>query len=349
MCILTYLKMMNLFFTKNTLELDTYLATKKCVIIADARTNGFCVPVAKKILPALQQAQLIVIPAGEENKNLDTVHFIWEQLCLLQIKKNSLIINIGGGCLSDIASFAASTYKRGLEFINIPTTLLSMVDASIGGKNGINFNGIKNCIGLIIPAKKVYINPIFINSLPEREIKSGIVEMVKHSLLSSQSDWQKALHNNHIQQWCNMDNITIASQFKNSIVLQDELDEGIRQSLNLGHSIGHAIESYSHESKNVLLHGEAIYYGIWIELLLSRIIYNLDTTIINQFKHLGEEVLGYRKIAIELKNLLPYLLADKKNSDTINMSLIAAPGQLKIKTTVSVEQVQIALEEYGNN
>jgi 3-dehydroquinate synthase len=321
------------------------LENQPVFILCDARTNGFCIATLMQHMPFLSKAKRIVVPAGESAKQWDVCLLIWEALIQEGAQSNAVMLVLGGGALCDVGAFCASVYKRGIRLRLIPTTLLAMVDASLGGKTAINFQGIKNNIGSFYSAEAVYYQPHFFQTLPIRELHSGIAEMVKHGLLDSAETWQK------IQSYVAADFYTLpaikASQaIKNRFVSADPTDQGIRQALNFGHSIGHAIEACSLETVTPWLHGEAIMLGMQIELWLSVKKCSLPITVYNEFVQMHQRIFPYRlPFLFNEKQLLAVLMHDKKNRDSIRMSLISSPGVPQIQVSVEESLITEAIHE----
>ena len=238
-----------------------------------------------------------------------------------------------------MGGFAASTYKRGIDFLNIPTTLLAMVDASAGGKTGINFGGIKNFIGTFQSSIATYINPIFLNTLSNRHLLNGTVEMIKHALLHSEKLWNE-VKNYSLNEFISINTIQESIAIKQQVVEQDFNDIGIRQSLNIGHTIGHAIESYSYQTATPLLHGEAITLGFIHEQLIAESILNADSTIRKELIALKERLYTTLNFTYSFDNIISNLLQDKKNSSAIKMGLLQSVANCKIKEVVSVEALK---------
>lgn len=235
-------------------------------ILTDDNTQKHCLP----HLPLNRDWNVIALPAGEHNKTLSTASFVWERLLEMNIHRNGLLINLGGGVVGDMGGFCASVWNRGISFLQIPTTLLAMVDASCGGKTGIDFGGVKNKIGTFRMPLAVIVVPAFLNTLPERELMSGLAEMIKHAIISGNKE--------HFRQLGSLQTITPDSiapyihdsiAIKNHIVLQDPEEKGVRKILNFGHTIGHALEALSLNSKTPLLHGEAVALGMEYEIKLA--------------------------------------------------------------------------------
>lgn len=321
------------------------LATERLFIISDARTNGFCLPVLLQYMPFVVHAKRIVVPAGEAAKQLDVCNLIWSRLLEEGAQSNDVMLVLGGGALCDVAAFCASTYKRGMRLRLIPTTLLAMVDASLGGKTAINVNDIKNNIGTYYPAEAVYCQPAFFKTLPERELHSGIAEMIKHALLESEQAWTNIQTFTH-QSFFDLNAIQHAQALKVNMVEADPYDRGIRQALNLGHSLGHALEACSLQSPTPWLHGEAIMAGLQMELWLSVRCCGLSQTVYDQFRVLYRNLFPNRgPITFSTANLLTALQHDKKNRNSIRMSLISSPGVPQLQVSVEESLISEAIHE----
>jgi len=334
--------MNNIFYQEEESAFSDFLSEQKYtqyILLADANTNGFCIPLFKKLLPQFNTSSLIVIPQGESNKNLATCNLIWSELDRLKADRSSVLINIGGGMISDIGGFAASVYKRGIDFMNIPTTLLSMVDACYGGKTAIDFNNIKNNIGTFQHPTAIYIQTAFLKTLDLSILKSGIAETIKHALISS-ADWWHQMIQFQEQEFYSLATIQKSLQAKINIVLQDERDYGIRQTLNFGHTLGHAIESYSLTTSSPLLHGEAILFGMMHELKISEALFKLDPQILKQFTKLKESLFPHLDFDYSFEAIKTFLQHDKKNKDGIRMSLLNELGNCDIHVLVSEKNIE---------
>lgn len=277
----------------------------------------------------------IVIPAGEESKSIENVVFIWNKLLEEKAGRDALLINLGGGTISDIGGFAASTYKRGIDFINVPTTLLAMIDASIGGKNGINFNNYKNQIGLFSEPNSVIINPNFLKTLNERDIKSGLAEMIKYAFIADESLLDLDSDNY-------LDFIEKAATIKEDIVSLDMKETGLRKILNFGHTIGHALESYCLEKENYLTHGEAVALGIYSALYLSVRYCGLDDKWLFFYEMWFKGNLNLMNLnGFDVDAIYSYLSYDKKNKGgKPQFVLISAPGKPKIDVEVFEKDIK---------
>ena len=309
------------------LDISTY---SKVAILVDENTKMDCL----YKLPKIENALIIEIKSGEEYKNISTCNFIWEQLTINNFDRNSLLINLGGGVIGDMGGFCAATYKRGLDFIHIPTTLLAMVDASVGGKLGIDFKGLKNQIGLFNNPKSVLISSEFLETLVENELKSGFAEVVKHALISDSSLWVK-LKNLPFTDLDWEDLIDTSVQIKNKIVLADPFEKGERKKLNFGHTFGHAIESYYLEKGTPISHGEAVFMGMILETEIS----DLSETKKNEIKNyiLSNFALPYTP---KKSNLHKFLINDKKNQDgRINFTLLSEIGNCSFDNLFSLDEL----------
>ena len=299
-------------------------------ILVDENTKRDCL----SKLPQIESALIIEIKSGEQYKNISTCSFIWEQLTINNFDRNSLLINLGGGVIGDMGGFCAATYKRGLEFIHIPTTLLAMVDASVGGKLGIDFKGFKNQIGLFNNPKAVLISSVFLETLAESELKSGFAEVVKHALISDNSLWLK-LKNTPFTDLDWEDIIDTSIQIKNKIVLADPFEKGERKKLNFGHTFGHAIESYYLEKGTPISHGEAVFMGMILETKIS----DLSESDKNEIKNyvLSNFALPYTP---KKSSLHKFLINDKKNQNgKINFTLLNGIGDCSFDNLFSLDEL----------
>ena len=235
------------------------------LVVADTHTRRHCLPhfLASTGLPA--DVPVAEIPAGESFKHIGTCQHLWQQMLDARLDRKALIINLGGGVIGDMGGFCAATWKRGVDFVQVPTTLLSMTDAAIGGKLGIDFQGIKNTVGVFRNPAAVFIDPAFLKTLPERELRSGFAEVIKHALIGDPALWSRIRHAKSATPEIDLDLLRASIAVKVRIVQEDPLEHGIRALLNYGHTIGHAVESYFLETDNPLTHGEAIAIGMICE------------------------------------------------------------------------------------
>lgn len=341
-------------FNENGIEaLNSHLKENKysnLFIIVDSLTNEFCLP---KLLPTIETElaiEIIEFEPGEENKNIETCIQIWNVLTELGGDRKSLIINLGGGVVTDLGGFVASTFKRGVDFINIPTTLLSMVDASVGGKTGIDLGNLKNQIGVINVPQMVLIDTNYLETLPQNEMRSGLAEMLKHGLIFDKNYWEKFLDMKSID-FVDIDELIYRSvEIKNEIVIQDPTEKHIRRALNFGHTLGHAIESYflENENKKTLLHGEAIAVGMILESYISlhkNLIKEQEyIQIKNTIKSIYDEVVFEDS---DIEPILELLIHDKKNEyGNIQFALIEGIGKIKINQSVENELILQSFLDY---
>lgn len=304
----------------------------KLAILVDENTKRDCLPTFLNNTKI--EAVIIEISSGESNKNIDSCQLIWNTLSEHHYDRNSLLINLGGGVIGDIGGFAASTFKRGIDFIQIPTTLLAMVDASVGGKLGIDFAYLKNQIGLFKNPKAVLINPVFLNSLPKNQLLSGFAEVVKHALIADKRYW-KEIKSTPLEKM-NWESIIHQSVvIKNDIVTKDPLEKGERKKLNFGHTFGHAIESYHLAEGNPILHGEAIALGMITESKISKLNTDQKEEIILFIKN----IFSIRKMPPQ-KKLIEWMKNDKKNlKGKINFTLLDCIGSSVINQEFTVNEL----------
>jgi 3-dehydroquinate synthase len=296
----------------------------KIAILVDENTAQYCLPLIEEGIPT---ADVIEIPSGELNKNISTCADIWAAMTDLGMDRKSLLINLGGGVIGDMGGFCASTYKRGIQFINIPTTLLSQVDASVGGKLGIDFQGFKNHIGLFCNPEKVLVDPLFLATLPEREVRSGFAEIIKHALIRDQNYLNVLMKRDlHTQPW--LDHIKHSVKIKSEVVAADPKESGLRKILNFGHTIGHAVETYFLDKPEPLLHGEAIAVGMICEAFLSTKILKMPKADMEKIQVSLIEIFGKVHIEKEVfEAILENMIQDKKNENgLVKMSLLNEIG-----------------------
>ena len=331
-------------------------------ILADETTAQYCLPVVNGC-SALADAKLITIGATDTHKTLESLAHVWEEWGAGGATRHTLLINIGGGMVTDLGGFAASTFKRGINYINIPTTLLAMVDASVGGKTGINFRGLKNEVGVFSNASTVILDTVFLKTLDAENICSGYAEMLKHGLISNEKMWAELMNYNlesatdhlEILQRMLADSVAV----KQRIVTEDPLEQGIRKALNLGHTIGHAFESFSFQGNNPpptgevrgghpILHGYAVAYGLIGELYLSTVKTGFPSDKMHQTVSFIKE--HYGKMAItcdDYPTLLELMTHDKKNvAGMINFTLLGGIGDIRINQTATKEDIYEALDFY---
>ena len=315
-------------------------------VLVDETTNKLCWTLVKDYL-CLKDAQTIVIGATDRRKNLDTLVHVWESLQQGKATRHSLLINLGGGMVTDLGGFAASTYKRGINFINVPTTLLAMVDASVGGKTGINFGGLKNEIGVFNDAEFVLLDTNWLRTLDEENIRSGYAEMLKHGLIADETMWAELINFNltqpNLHQLASM--LDKSVRIKERIVAEDPHEKGIRKALNLGHTFGHAFESWAMKRQPVL-HGYAVAFGLIAELYLATTQTDFPTERMRQTVNFIRAYYGSLPITCnDYPELIGLMHRDKKNrGNEINVTLLGGIGDIRIDQTITEEDIKEALD-----
>ena len=315
-------------------------------VLVDETTNKLCWSLVKDYL-CLKDAQTIIIGATDRRKNLETLVHVWESLQQGKATRHSLLINLGGGMVTDLGGFAASTYKRGINFINIPTTLLAMVDASVGGKTGINFGGLKNEIGVFNDAEFVLLDTNWLRTLDEENIRSGYAEMLKHGLIADETMWAELINFNlaqpNLRQLASMLNKSV--RIKERIVAEDPHEKGIRKALNLGHTFGHAFESWAMK-RQPLLHGYAVAFGLIVELYLATTRTDFPTERMRQTVNFIRAYYGSLPITCnDYPELIELMHHDKKNrGNEINVTLLGGIGDIRIDQTITEEDIKEALD-----
>ncbi len=319
------------------------------LLIADENTATHCLPILAEYLADIP-FKVITIPPGEVHKNIQTCEKIWSSLMHNQTDRRALVLNLGGGVIGDMGGFCAGTFKRGIDFIQIPTTLLSQVDASVGGKLGIDFADIKNSIGLFKNPGAVFIDPVFLKTLPKREITSGFAEIIKHCLIADRDQWNSLQLVKNLEQvdWTAL--IAHSVLIKKQIVESDPFEKGIRKALNFGHTIGHAIESYFLSSKTPLLHGEAIALGMICEAHLSFQRQGLTNQELEQILSFIKTLYPQPIIPRDsFQELIHLMQNDKKNVDKkINFSLIQPIGQVHVNQEAETDEIKASMHYYNS-
>lgn len=332
--------------SKSLAELLENLPANRTFVLVDQNSQV----VLSKIDFGKLDPQIIVIPPGDTNKNLDTLQQVWLDLQSGGATRNSLLINIGGGVVTDLGGFAAASFKRGIRFVNVPTTLLSAVDAAVGGKTGINFNGLKNEIGAFREADAVLISTTFFDSLPEKEIKSGYAEMLKHGLLKDYQTYRKLIDFDFSDIAGNqlLALLEESVNVKRNIVVQDPFEKGLRRALNLGHTAGHAFESLALHRGEPIPHGYAVAWGLVVEAVLSKMIKSLDSTTLYELAdYIYRHYSVFNITCDDYDALLNYMRHDKKSEHgEYNFTLLAAPGDVFTGCVVDEESVKAALDIY---
>ena len=317
-------------------------------LLADETTKDACLPLIAGF-DSLKGAKTIVIGATDTHKTIESLAHVWEELGNGGGTRHTLLINIGGGMVTDLGGFAASTFKRGINYINIPTTLLSMVDASVGGKTGINFRGLKNEIGVFNNAASVILDTRFLRTLDHANILSGYAEMLKHGLISDEQMWAELMNYDveapdfGLLQRMVADSVAV----KQRIVTEDPTEQGIRKALNLGHTAGHAFESFALRHTPIL-HGYAVAYGLVCELYLSAMKTDFPTDKMHQTVSFIKAHYGKMTITCDdYPTLLELMTHDKKNTaGIINFTLLGGIGDIRINQTATQEEIYEALDFY---
>lgn len=333
-------------------QLATFLKQHKfssIFILADENSLQHCLPLLVSKVKKLTEAEIIELESGEENKTIEICMQVWRVLGELGADRNSLLINLGGGVITDMGGFIASAFKRGIAFVNIPTTLLAQIDASAGGKTGVDLEGLKNEIGLFADPKEVFIMPSFLRTLPERQLISGYAEALKHGLIADASYWEflKTTDVSDESSWEEL--IRRSVQIKLDIVLADPKESGLRKRLNFGHTIGHALETFFLErAETTLLHGEAVAAGMICEAYLSvkksglseEALEEITNVILNEFAAIDLDAVNDNRIVEIARH-------DKKNaSGEINCTLLAAIGEAVINKKIAAEDIVSSLKYY---
>ena len=334
----------NLIFTNDVMatigQIEAQGGHNLTVWIADVNTARFLEPAPP---------HLITIPDGDDNKTLATVTRVWDEMERMGTTRHSLVINLGGGMVTDLGGWAASTFKRGVRFINVPTTLLGAVDAAVGGKTGVNYNGLKNEIGAFAPASDVIISTCFFDTLPVQEIKSGFAEVLKHAMLSDRDEFLRLLDhdfNAPINHDDLLERLRRSVQVKVDIVARDPNEQGERKALNLGHTVGHAFESLAMKRGKPVPHGYAVAWGLVTEAVLSHLRSGFPSEDVHRLGHFVRDY--YRDFPFtcdDYDELLELMRHDKKSRDgEITCTLLNAIGDYSIDQAVTPDDVTTALD-----
>jgi len=336
-------------------KLETTVATAvgecerdRIFILVDDITRQLCLPLVENF-DCLRHAEIITIGATDQHKTLESLTHVWSSLQRGGATRHSLMVNLGGGMVTDLGGFAASTFKRGLNYINIPTTLLAMVDASVGGKTGINFGGLKNEIGVFSTARSVILDTQFLRTMDAENMLSGYAEMLKHGLIADDSMWAELLNFDiDVPDYHQLSRMLEDSvKVKERIVEEDPTEKGIRKALNLGHTVGHAFESFALQRKPVL-HGYAVAWGLICELYLSHIKTGFPIGKMRQTVSFINEHYGKLSITCDdYPTLLELMTHDKKNvGSDINFTLLGDVGDIRINQTATKEEIEESLDFY---
>lgn len=341
-----------LFDTTSFLGLQQFLKQQsysKILILVDTNTKRDCLPILAAALADFSYT-VITVEAGEQHKNIQSCQIIWASMMQQQADRQSVLLNLGGGVIGDMGGFCASTFKRGMDFIQIPTTLLAQVDASVGGKLGIDFEQVKNSIGLFKNPKAVFLQPLFFETLATEQLYSGYAELIKHALIDNLTHWNKLILIQDLEKVDWLPLVAHSLEVKKAIVAEDPLEKGVRKCLNWGHTLGHAIESLSWQTTNPLLHGHAVAIGIILESYCSHHLVGLSLL---ELETISTYILKlypkYDLSIFDLNAVYQLVLQDKKNErDTINCTLLSAIGSPLINQPIHIELIQAAFDYYKN-
>ena len=317
-------------------------------ILVDEFTNKYCLPIIQDLLPT--NFTKILIKSGEHHKNLATCERVWDRMTQANMDRHSLLVNLGGGVIGDLGGFCASTYKRGIDFIQIPTTLLAQVDASVGGKLGIDFHGLKNHIGVFQLPKAVLIDPKFIDTLSIQQKKSGFAEIIKHCLIRDEKEWN-VIRQQSFEELDLSKLIAHSVAIKEAVVLEDPKEAGLRKILNFGHTLGHAIETYLlDKGKRKILHGEAIAIGMIVEAFIS---HQRDLISLQELEEIESYLFeNYGRVKLhaeEISKIISLTAQDKKNKGKeIRFSLLTGIGDCGYDVPVSASEMKKAIQYYLN-
>ena len=324
----------------------------KIFILVDTNTHEHCLP---GFLPKISTAttiEIIEIEAGEPFKNLDTCLGVWQTMSDLEGDRKSLMINLGGGVVTDLGGFVASTFKRGINYINVPTTLLAMVDASVGGKTGVDLGNLKNQIGIISNAEMVIVDSDYLATLPSEEMRSGLAEILKHGLIADEAYWEKVGNLGELTLNDLDDIIRVSVGIKAKVVAEDPYENGLRKTLNYGHTLGHAIESYclTHTQKKTLLHGEAVALGIILATYISKELKDFPSEKLDSITKRIVELYGKVEFSKnDIDAIIDLMKYDKKNeAGKINFVLLKDIGETEIDCQVPNNIIFDAFEFYKN-
>lgn len=312
----------------------------KIFVFADSNTSELCLPLFREMMDDFHGFDLIETDPGEENKNIDFCIGIWKTLLDFGADRKCLMINLGGGVITDMGGFVASTYKRGIDFINIPTTLLSQVDASVGGKTGIDVDNVKNMVGTFTLPQCVFIETAFLKTLPQRELLSGFAEMIKHGLIADQEYYKQLKNSDYLQ--VSAQAIYRSVEIKNEVVTEDPHEKGLRKILNFGHTIGHAVETYSLiNDAQPLTHGEAIAIGMICEAFLSSTNNTLQAGELEDITaYISKLYPAYTIKEESFAQLMEFMQSDKKNENgQIMFSLLSSTGKCDYNCRVSEKDI----------
>ncbi|MDR0606689.1 MAG: 3-dehydroquinate synthase [Bacteroidales bacterium] len=341
-----------LYFDNNAIlllknHINEYVNKNRAIfILCDNHTETDCLPVLQNYISATFIDEVISIPSGEKNKSIEMAVYLWQRLLDKNADKNTVLICLGGGMICDLGGFVAATFKRGIDYVYIPTSLMAQIDAAVGGKTAINLNNVKNSIGLFTQPNSIYTIPYFLQTLPEKEILSGFAEMLKHGLIADKIYWEKLIQIKDISQITDTELIKKSIDIKTAISNTDPYDVGERRKLNFGHTIGHALEAFALSLTYPISHGEAVAWGMITELHIScqkKLINEKEClSIVNVLQHFFPSFSIQEDYAV----ILSYLQNDKKNAnDKLNFTLLNSIGHAVINQQVNQNEIINALEK----
>ncbi|PRD47020.1 3-dehydroquinate synthase [Sphingobacterium haloxyli] len=342
-----------IFFEKNLESLEAFVTSRnysQILVLVDRNTNDYCLPILQSALSEITDYDIIEVDPGEENKNIDFCIGVWKTMLDFGADRKALMINLGGGVVTDMGGFAASTYKRGIDFIQIPTTLLSQVDASVGGKTGIDLDNVKNIVGTFTQPQAVFISGQFLSTLDERQMRSGFAEVIKHGLIHDKDLFIKAKGVN--LKTDDLDDVIFRSvAIKNEVITQDPTEKGMRKILNFGHTIGHAIEGYSlaHDA-DPLLHGEAIALGMICEAYIAHRINGLPTADLSEIAQAFDSRFQRYSFSEDIyPEVIRLMQNDKKNEEKkLGFALLSEIGKCDYNIYAEEELILESLDFYRN-
>ncbi|MGO1243795.1 MAG: 3-dehydroquinate synthase [Sphingobacterium sp.] len=341
----------SVYFEEDLTSLEQLISSRgysQVLVLVDRNTNDHCLPLLQVMLPNLTDYDIIEVDPGEENKNIDFCIGVWKTMLDFGVDRKALMINLGGGVVTDMGGFAASTYKRGIDFIQVPTTLLSQVDASVGGKTGIDLDNVKNIIGTFTQPQAVFISGKFLRTLDDRQLRSGFSEVIKHGLIYDKDLFNRCKDIDPTKD--NLEDIVFRSvEIKNEVITQDPTEKGVRKILNFGHTIGHAIESHSMlHDENPLLHGEAIAIGMVCEAYLSFKTNGLSEDQLNEIVAIfGARFSHYALSESSYQELLTLMNNDKKNeANKLGFALLSHIGACEYNLYVDRDLIIDSLDFY---
>jgi len=329
--------------------LQNQYADSRKIILVDENTHDACLEYLITSFDALQDAEVMLLPCGEQNKVMEVCFQVWEAWSEYAIERNDLVINLGGGVVTDMGGFIASVFKRGLQFIQVPTSLLAMVDASIGGKTGIDLGKYKNQLGLFSNPLAVYVDPGFLNSLPAAELKNGYAEMLKHGLVADKKHWDLIKYILPDEDIFGEKVISASIEIKNSIVLSDPLEKEARKKLNFGHTVGHAIEGYFLDTEDQIAHGHAVAIGMLGESYISLMREMLSQAEFDEIEKLILKHFDIPVLSEELiDDLFDLMLNDKKNTGgKVRCTLLTGIGTSVVNQSIDKEDLRSILNYLG--